>query len=58
MTNNPKGAGRKPGSTKDREKLGTSIKRVNAEWLREQKAKGFAIAVTLDRMIDKARAEG
>lgn len=55
---NPKGAGRKLGSTKDREKLGTSISRVNAEWLRLMKARGFPIAATLDRLIDEAREEG
>lgn len=53
---NPKGAGRKTGSTKDRANINTTIRRDNAEWLREQKARGFSISSTLDRLIDKERA--
>jgi hypothetical protein len=55
---NPKGAGRKPGSTKDRAKINTTISRENAEWLRSMKGRGFTISAMLDRMIDRARKEG
>lgn len=58
MKSNPKGAGRKPGSTKDRANLNTTISRENMEWLREMKAKGFSIAATLDRLIEQERREG
>lgn len=54
---NPKGAGRKTGSTKDRANINTTISRENADWLREMKKKGWSIAATLDRLIDKARAK-
>ena len=48
MTANPKGAGRKPGST---------ISRENAEWLRSMKGRGFTISAMLDRLIEQARKE-
>lgn len=55
MTTNPKGAGRKTGSTKDRANLNTTIARENMEWLRAIKARGFSISATLDRLIKLAR---
>lgn len=58
MTTNLKGAGRKPGSTKDRANLNTTIDRGNMEWLRAMKARGFSISATLDRLIEQARKEG
>lgn len=48
-----KGAGRKAGSTTtDNVKMGVSISRKNAEWLRTKKSHGFNIS----RLIDKALA--
>ena len=58
MTINPKKAGRKPGSTKDRANINTTISRENAEWLREMKQRGFTISALLDRLIDRERKEG
>jgi len=55
---NPKGAGRKLGSTKDRANLNTTIDRENMEWLRMMKGRGFSISATLDRLIEQARKEG
>lgn len=55
MTTNPKGAGRKPGSTKDRAKLGISISRENAEWLREKKAQNHNISDIIDRAVSRVR---
>jgi len=55
--NNPKGAGRKPGSTKDRANLNTTIARENMEWLRAWKERGYSISGVLDRLIEQARKE-
>ena len=55
---NPKRAGRKIGSTKDRANINTTISRENAEWLREQKERGFPIATTLDRLINHGKGIG
>jgi hypothetical protein len=44
------GAGRKPGPSSGRVKMGISISSKNAEWLKEQKAKGRSIS----RLIDMA----
>jgi hypothetical protein len=58
LKHNPKGAGRKPGSTKDRAKINTTISRENAEWLRSMKERGFTISAMLDQLIEQARKEG
>ena len=58
MTANPKGAGRKPGTTKDRVKLGISISRENAEWLRDKKSHGHNISRIIDDALERARGEG
>ena len=52
---NPKGAGRKIGSTKDRSHLNTTIDRKNMEWLQKRKSLGFAISATLDQLIEHNR---
>lgn len=57
MTTNPKGAGRKIGSTKDRVKLGISISRENAEWLRDKKRHGFNISSLIDKALEWLRRE-
>ena len=49
------GAGRSVGSTKDRVKLGVSISRENAEWLREQKDRGRNISTVIDEAIEQMR---
>ncbi len=51
LDKNPKRAGRKPGTTKDRVKLGISISRGNAEWLRGKKDQGHNISTMIDRAL-------
>jgi len=50
------GSGRKTGSTNDRVKLGISVSKKNADWLRAQKAVGFNMSTLIDRELDKLRA--
>lgn len=57
-SSNPRGAGRKSGSTKDRVKLGISISRKNADWLRDQKGHGKSISRIIDDALERARSEG
>lgn len=52
---NPRGAGRKLGSTKGRVKLGISISAENAEWLRSERGRGYSISRTLDLLLDIER---
>lgn len=46
-----KGAGRKVGPTTDNIKMGISISRDNAEWLRDQKKHGKNISSVIDIAI-------
>jgi len=53
MKNKP-GQGRKPGSTKDRAHLNTTISRTNKEWLDNWKKRGLPIAKIIDFLISEA----
>lgn len=50
-----KGAGRKAGSTTDNVKMGISISRKNAEWLKVKKSHGFNISRLIDKALDALR---
>lgn len=54
---NKSGQGRKPGTTKDRAHLNTTISRANKEWLDKQKRDGKTIAKILDLLIEKEKNE-
>jgi len=51
------GAGRKPGSTKDRGKLGISISRENVEWLKAMREKGHSISSLIDEAVKRLKDE-
>jgi len=57
MTEKKRNPGRPHGTTKDRVKIGTTISRINAEWIAEQKKRGKAISFLIDAALNKLREE-
>lgn len=49
------GAGRKAGPTTDNVKMGISISRENADWLKTMKKQGKSISRLIDMAIDEWR---
>lgn len=47
--------GRNPGKTTDNVKMGISIRRANAEWLKAKKSHGFNISRLIDKALDALR---